>query len=127
MGAVSSTPLRAVRCRSQQLFDWLYDTPIFRHWFLCAISLVTAGHAAPAPTAGGHRDGRPAAGGLAFAASFFQSFSIACDYRYLYFTDLAAIAGLIYLRRGPALAAAKACGGVHDLASRRRRLTRRAL
>ena len=33
--------------------------------------------------------------GVAFAASFFI-ISIACDYRYLYFTDVAAMAGLIY-------------------------------
>lgn len=47
--------------------------------------------------------------GLGFAASFFF-ISIACDYRYLYFLDLAALAGLLYvaldprLKRGEALA-----------------------
>ena len=34
--------------------------------------------------------------GAAFAASFFI-ISIACDYRYMYFTDLAAMAGLLYV------------------------------
>ena len=38
--------------------------------------------------------------GAAFAASFFI-ISIACDYRYMYFTDLAAIAGLIYVAIDP--------------------------
>jgi hypothetical protein len=38
--------------------------------------------------------------GLAFAASFF-AISIACDYRYLYFLDLAAMAGVIYVAVDP--------------------------
>ena len=38
--------------------------------------------------------------GVAFAASFFI-ISIACDYRYLYFTDLAAIVGLVYAAVDP--------------------------
>jgi hypothetical protein len=37
---------------------------------------------------------------LAFAASFFL-ISIACDYRYLYFLDLAAMAGLLYVAVEP--------------------------
>ncbi len=37
---------------------------------------------------------------LAFAASFFL-ISIACDYRYLYFLDLAAMAGLLYVAVDP--------------------------
>jgi hypothetical protein len=40
------------------------------------------------------------AAGLGFAASFFV-ISIACDYRYLYFLDLAAMSGLIYLAVDP--------------------------
>jgi hypothetical protein len=40
------------------------------------------------------------ASGLAFAASFFL-ISIACDYRYLYFLDLAAMTGLVYLAIDP--------------------------
>ena len=40
--------------------------------------------------------------GAAFAASFFI-ISIACDYRYMYFTDLAAIAGLVYAAVDPPL------------------------
>ncbi|HEY3695514.1 hypothetical protein [Phenylobacterium sp.] len=38
--------------------------------------------------------------GLGFAASFFVM-SIACDYRYLYFLDLAAITGVIYVALDP--------------------------
>jgi hypothetical protein len=37
---------------------------------------------------------------LAFAASF-AVISIACDYRYLYFLDLSAIAAALYLAAGP--------------------------
>lgn len=37
---------------------------------------------------------------LGFAASFFM-ISLACDYRYLYFLDLAALAGLLYLAIDP--------------------------
>jgi len=40
------------------------------------------------------------AAALGFAASFFV-ISIACDYRYLYFLDLAAMAGLIYVAVDP--------------------------
>lgn len=40
------------------------------------------------------------ASALGFAASFFV-ISIACDYRYLYFLDLAAMTGLIYLAVDP--------------------------
>ncbi|CAN7559939.1 hypothetical protein LJR225_004106 [Phenylobacterium sp. LjRoot225] len=40
------------------------------------------------------------ASALGFAASFF-AISIACDYRYLYFLDLAAMAGLIYVAVDP--------------------------
>ena len=39
-------------------------------------------------------------GVLAFTASFFV-ISIACDYRYLYALDLAAVAGLLYLALDP--------------------------
>jgi hypothetical protein len=42
------------------------------------------------------------AGALAAAASFFV-ISIACDYRYLYFLDLAAITALIYVAIDPRL------------------------
>jgi hypothetical protein len=42
------------------------------------------------------------AGALAFAASFFV-ISLACDYRYLYFLDLAAMAGALYLAIDPRL------------------------
>jgi hypothetical protein len=42
------------------------------------------------------------AGALGFAASFLV-ISIACDYRYLYFLDLAAMTGVLYLALDPRL------------------------
>jgi hypothetical protein len=46
------------------------------------------------------------AGALGFAASFFV-ISIACDYRYLYFLDLAAMTGVLYLALDPRLGRAQ--------------------
>ena len=43
------------------------------------------------------------AAALAFTASFL-AISIACDYRYLYFLDLAAMTGLLYLALDPPVA-----------------------
>ena len=42
------------------------------------------------------------AGALGFAASFF-AISIACDYRYLYILDIAALTGALYLAIDPRL------------------------
>jgi hypothetical protein len=39
---------------------------------------------------------------IGFAASFLV-ISIACDYRYLYFLDVAALTGLLYLSLDPAV------------------------
>jgi hypothetical protein len=80
--------------------SWFFDTPIYWHGFYAAISLLLAGlflwRRQPA-------DIIMAAlqlSGVAFAASFFI-ISIACDYRYLYFTDLAALVGLVYAAVDP--------------------------
>nr|MEA2799510.1 hypothetical protein [Phenylobacterium sp.] len=80
--------------------SWFLDTPVYWHWFYAGISLVLAGlfvwRRQPADIAMAGLQ----LGGAAFAASFFI-ISIACDYRYLYFTDLAALAGLIYAAIDP--------------------------
>ena len=79
---------------------WFFDTPAFRHWLYAGISLVLTGlflwRRQPADIA---IAGLQLAG-IGFAASFFI-ISIACDYRYLYFTDLAALTGLIYAAIDP--------------------------
>lgn len=80
--------------------SWFFDTPVYWHGFYAAISLVLAGlflwRRDPADIALAALQ----LSGVAFAASFFL-ISIACDYRYLYFTDLAALAGLIYAAVDP--------------------------
>jgi hypothetical protein len=79
---------------------WFLDTPAFSHVFYTALSLLLGGlllwrrQGADIPMAALQL------AGAAFAASFFI-ISIACDYRYLYFTDVAAIAGLIYAALDP--------------------------
>jgi hypothetical protein len=79
-----------------------YGTPVFSHlaWAAAALALIVLFA----------RRGDPAdgvfvamlAGSLAFAASFFVV-SVACDYRYLYPLDLAAITGLLYAALDPPL------------------------
>jgi hypothetical protein len=80
--------------------SWFLGTPVYWHWFYAGISLVLAGlfvwRRQPADIAMAGLQ----LGGVAFAASFFI-ISIACDYRYLYFTDLAALTGLIYAALDP--------------------------
>ena len=79
---------------------WFLDTPVYSHVFYTALSLLLGGlllwrrQGADIPMAALQL------AGAAFAASFFL-ISIACDYRYLYFTDVAAIAGLIYAALDP--------------------------
>jgi hypothetical protein len=80
--------------------SWYFGTPVLEHGFYVAIALVLAGlflwrrQPADIPMAGLQL------AAVAFAASFFL-ISIACDYRYMYFTDLAAMAGLIYAAVDP--------------------------
>jgi hypothetical protein len=84
---------------------WRYDkrfwgTPVHSHPFYALLALAVGVLAL--------RRGEPAdvvmaalmASALAFAGSFLL-ISIACDYRYLYFLDLAAVAGVLYLALDP--------------------------
>lgn len=79
---------------------WFLDTAVMRHLTYAAIAglvaIVLLIRRRP-------QDGPMAAaqlGALAFAASFFP-ISLACDYRYLYFVDVAAMTGLLYLTLDP--------------------------
>jgi len=85
--------------REKALYGYLrpfYRTPVFSHlaWavaaLLVAVGLLVRRAPADVPMAA------LMLGALAFTASFLP-ISVACDYRYLYLVDLAAIAGLIYL------------------------------
>ncbi|HEY3948946.1 hypothetical protein [Phenylobacterium sp.] len=82
--------------------SWFLDTPVYSHLFYTAICLVLAGLLLWRRQPGDLILAALQLAGVAFAASFFI-ISIACDYRYLYFTDLAAIAGLIYAAVDPPL------------------------
>ena len=81
-------------------WSWFLDTPLYSHPFYGALSLVLAGlflwRRQPADIVMAALQ----VSGVAFMASFFI-ISIACDYRYLYFTDLAAMVGLIYAAVDP--------------------------
>jgi len=75
---------------------WFFDTPAYSHLAYALISLVLGGllllRRQPADIAMAALQ----LAGVGFTASFFL-ISIACDYRYLYFTDLAALVGLVYV------------------------------
>lgn len=100
------TPLGLTRRYVQSDVDlanyasWFLDTPVLSHGFYVAIALVLAGlflwrrRPADIPMAGLQL------AAVAFAMSFFI-ISIACDYRYIYFSDLAAMAGLVYAAVDP--------------------------
>ncbi|HEY8574114.1 hypothetical protein [Phenylobacterium sp.] len=95
--AVGQTP------DQQRLYNYstyYLDGPVMRHvtWAvlaaICAVVLLIRRRRADLPMAGLQL------GALAFAASFFP-LSLACDYRYLYLVDLAAMTGLFYLALDP--------------------------
>jgi hypothetical protein len=80
--------------------SWFLDTPVYSHLTYAIIALLVAGvlllrrDPADIPIAA------LMLGALGFAASFFVV-SLACDYRYLYFLDVAAMSGLLYLAADP--------------------------
>ena len=80
--------------------SWFLDTPAYSHVFYAAVSVLLAGLLLWRRGPGDLPLAALQLAGVAFAASFFI-ISIACDYRYLYFTDLAAIVGLVYAAVDP--------------------------
>ena len=88
--------------RIYNYFTWYLDTPAVSHLAFAAVALVVGvallfrRDPADLVIAG------LMAGALGFAASFF-AISIACDYRYLYLLDIAAITGVLYLALDPRL------------------------
>jgi hypothetical protein len=80
--------------------SWFLDTPVYSHLTYAIIALLVAGalllrrDPADIPIAA------LMLSALGFAASFFVV-SLACDYRYLYFLDVAAMSGLLYLAADP--------------------------
>ncbi|MFN3521884.1 MAG: hypothetical protein ACK4YQ_06520 [Phenylobacterium sp.] len=79
-----------------------FDTPVYSHLAYALLALAVGvfllwrGEAADLAIAGLQ------AAALGFAASFLL-ISVACDYRYLYFLDVAAMAGFLYVALDPSL------------------------
>jgi hypothetical protein len=76
-----------------------YDTPVYSHLVYGLIALAAAIFLLISPRPGDAPIGFMLLGALGFTASFFV-LSFACDYRYLYALDLAAMAALFYLALG---------------------------
>jgi hypothetical protein len=80
--------------------SWFLDTPVYSHLTYAVIAFAVAGvlllrrEAADVPMAA------LMLAALGFTASFFV-ISLACDYRYLYFLDVAAMSGLLYVAIDP--------------------------
>ncbi len=79
---------------------WWFVTPFYSHLAFAAAALIVAGFLLVRREAADMVIAGLMLGVLAFTASFFVV-SIACDYRYLYALDLAAVAGLLYLALDP--------------------------
>jgi hypothetical protein len=81
---------------------WFMDTPAMSHVAFAAIALVVGVLLLLRRDPADLVVAALMAGALGFAASFF-AISIACDYRYLYALDIAAMTGLLYLAIDPRL------------------------
>lgn len=86
---------------------YFYSTPVFSHLAYALIALGVAGFLLWRRSPEDLAIAGLLLGALAFTASFFV-ISIACDYRYLYFLDIAALTGLFYLVLDPSLRRADA-------------------
>lgn len=81
---------------------WFLDTPAMSHVAFAGLALVVGVILLIRRDPADLMIAGLLAGALAFTASFFV-ISLACDYRYLYFLDLAAITGALYLALDPRL------------------------
>lgn len=81
---------------------WFYDTPVLSHVAFAALALVVIGLLLLRRDPADKAVGGLLVGGLAFTATFLP-LSLACDYRYLYFLDVAALTGLLYVAADPRL------------------------
>ncbi|MDO8380740.1 hypothetical protein [Phenylobacterium sp.] len=82
---------------------WFLDGPLFSHLSYALTALLTAGALLLRRDRADMVMVAMLAASLAFTGSFL-AISIACDYRYLYFLDLAALTGLLYLALDPPVA-----------------------
>ncbi|HQR88112.1 MAG: hypothetical protein B7Y78_00625 [Caulobacter sp. 35-67-4] len=81
---------------------YFYGTPVFSHLAYALIALAVTVFLLWRRDEADYAIAGLMLSALGFTASFFV-ISIACDYRYLYFLDLAAMAGLFYLALDPSL------------------------
>jgi hypothetical protein len=81
---------------------WWMDTPGLSHPAFAALALAVAGFLLVRREAADIAMAGLMLSALSFAASFYV-ISLACDYRYLYFLDLAAITGAVYVALDPRL------------------------
>lgn len=81
---------------------YFYGTPVFSHLAYALIALAVIGFLLWRRDEADYAIAGLMLSALGFTASFFV-ISIACDYRYLYFLDLAAMVGLFYLVLDPSL------------------------
>jgi hypothetical protein len=79
---------------------WWFDTPLYSHLAYAVMALAVAGFLLMRRQGGDVAIAGLMFAGLSFAASFFV-ISLACDYRYLYALDLAAITGVLYVAIDP--------------------------
>jgi len=79
---------------------WFLDTPAYSHLTYLAICLLVLAGTLWRRDPADWVVAAMTASALAFTASFLV-ISIACDYRYLYFLDIAAMAGALYLALDP--------------------------
>ena len=81
---------------------WFMDTPVMSHLAYAGLALAVAGLLLVRREPADMAMLALLVGAILFTASFFI-ISLACDYRYLYFLDLAAITGAVYLALDPRL------------------------
>lgn len=89
----------------QRLYNyatWFFDTPAMSHVAFAVLALIILALLVLRRDQADWVMVALLTGALGFAASFFV-ISIACDYRYLYFLDVAALAGLLYWAADPRL------------------------
>lgn len=81
---------------------WFYDTPAMSHLAYAALALALSGFLLIRRDPADKPILALMVGGVVFAATFLP-LSLACDYRYLYFLDMAALTGLLYIAADPRL------------------------
>jgi hypothetical protein len=91
--------------REDRLYNyatWFYDTPVLSHVAFAALGLAIIAILLLRRDPADKAVGGLLVGAAAFTATFLP-LSLACDYRYLYFLDMAVLTGLLYVAADPRL------------------------